>query len=261
MAKALCSSNLVPKDYQGPNGHANALIALEMAQRVGASPMAVMQNMHIIHGRPSWSSSFIIASLNSCGRFSPIRFEMTGEGDAAECRAWAIDNTGERLEGPPSSIAMAKAEGWATKNGSKWKTMPELMLRYRAAAFFGRLYAPDILMGMHSDDEVKDMPAQQVKEVAPALVVEPEPLQPVAETVETVEAEVVAEKPKPKPRAPRKTKPNPAPKTVEAEVVTDQEPPPLKAVEVEQVAAAPEEKPKPAAKPKTEQPTAPQDLF
>lgn len=196
MAKALCSSTLVPTDYQGQNGLSNAMIALEMAQRIGASPMAVMQNMHVIEGRPSWSSSFIIASLNSCGRFSPIRFEVEdlGEKDCSyeywtgqkgnrtkatgsikvnnrSCYAWAYDAGGEKLTGPPVSIEMAVAEGWYTKNGSKWKTMPELMLRYRAAAFFGRLYAPDVLMGMHADDEIQDIGARNITEsAAPVLV-------------------------------------------------------------------------------------------
>lgn len=173
MAKALVASSLVPKEYQGNQGIPNAMIALEMSQRIGASPLAVMQNMHVIHGRPSWSSTFIIASLNSCGRFSPIRFEMTGTGDNQTCTAWATDHTGEKLTGPPVSIKMAKDEGWFQKNGSKWKTMPELMLRYRAAAFFGRLYAPDILMGMHAEDELQDMGVRDVtKEAAPALVTE-----------------------------------------------------------------------------------------
>ena len=157
MALALVSSNIVPEQYRGKDNIGNAIVALEMAQRIGASPLAVMQNLNIIHGRPSWSSTFIIAALNSCGRFAPVRFEVTGEGDNRSCIAWTTDKTGERLEGPPASIAMAKAEGWYAKNGSKWKTMPELMLRYRAAAFFGRLYAPDVLNGMHATEEVEDI--------------------------------------------------------------------------------------------------------
>ena len=159
MALALVSSNIVPEQYRGKDNIGNAIVALEMAQRIGASPLAVMQNLNIIHGRPSWSSTFIIAALNSCGRFAPIRFEVTGDGDDRSCIAWTTDKTGERLEGPPASIAMAKAEGWYAKNGSKWKTMPELMLRYRAAAFFGRLYAPDVLNGMHATEEVEDIGA------------------------------------------------------------------------------------------------------
>ena len=152
IAKVLSSSDLVPTTYK--NNVANTLVALEMANRMGASPLMVMQNLHIIHGRPSWGSSFIIASLNSCGRFSTLRFV----GDSNKCKAVATDKqTGEVLEGPTVSLEMAKAEGWLTKTGSKWITMPELMLKYRAAAFFGRLFAPEVLMGMQTTEEIVDI--------------------------------------------------------------------------------------------------------
>ena len=155
MAKLLSSSDLVPDTYKGDKGIPNCLIAMEVAARTGTSIMAVTQNLYIIHGRPSWSSTYIIAAVNACGRFSPLIFAMDGEGDNRSCRAVTTDKTtGEKIEGPEVTIAMAKAEGWYSrkdrngKESSKWPTMPELMLRYRAAAFFGRLYAPDVLMGM-----------------------------------------------------------------------------------------------------------------
>lgn len=161
MATAFSKSSLVPDTYK--NNMPNCLIAIEIAQRTGSSPLMVAQNLHVIQGRPSWSSSYIIAAINSCGRFGPLRFRMTGEGDSLTCVAWTTDNAnGEVLEGPPVSMAMAKAEGWVNKSGSKWKTMPDLMIRYRAAAFFGRLYAPEILMGMQSSEEVIDVSAQVI---------------------------------------------------------------------------------------------------
>lgn len=155
MAQLLASSELVPKQYTG--NVANCVIALEMAGRIGASPLAVMQNLYIVHGRPAWSSQFLVACVNASGRFSPMRYAMSGEGDSRACVAWANDRAGERLEGPSVSIAMAKAEGWHDKQGSKWKTMPELMLRYRAATLFARLYAPELTMGINTDDEVIDV--------------------------------------------------------------------------------------------------------
>ncbi|MEY4350531.1 MAG: hypothetical protein RL078_580 [Bacteroidota bacterium] len=158
MAKALITSSLVPEEFKGPEKLGNAMIALELANRIGASPIAVMQNIHIIHGRPSWSASFIIAALNSCGRFSPLRFTIEKSDKDTTCFAWAYDKTtNDILEGPRVSISMAKEEGWIDKKGSKWRTMPELMLRYRAAAFFGRLYAPDVLSGMSTADEAQDI--------------------------------------------------------------------------------------------------------
>ena len=78
-AKALSLSSLVPDHFK--NNIPNCIIALEMAQRLNASPMAVMQNIYVVHGKPSWSAQFIIACINSCGKFSPLRFEMIGEGD------------------------------------------------------------------------------------------------------------------------------------------------------------------------------------
>lgn len=160
-AKLLASSELVPKEYQGKI--ANCTIALEMAARIGASPLMVMQNLYLVHGRPSWSSQFITAAINSTGKFSPLRFQLTGSGDDRTCIAWATDKmNGERLESPPVSIGMAKKEGWFDRNGSKWKTMPELMLRYRSATFFGRLYAPEVLMGMKADDEVIDIEGEDI---------------------------------------------------------------------------------------------------
>lgn len=159
-AKVLASSDLVPKEFKG--NIANCIIGLEVASRIGASPLAVLQNLYIVHGKPGWSSQFIIAAVNSTGKFSPLRFEMSGEGDKRTCTAWAIDlSAGDRLESPQVSIAMAKSEGWVEKAGSKWKTMPELMLRYRAATFFGRLYAPEILMGMQTMEEVEDVATSQ----------------------------------------------------------------------------------------------------
>lgn len=217
MALALCSSNIVPEPYRGKDNIGNAIVALEMAQRIGASPLAVMQNLNIIHGRPSWSSTFIIAALNSCGRFAPIRFTVTGEGDSRECIAWTVDATGERLEGPPASIAMAKKEGWFNKNGSKWQTMPELMLRYRAAAFFGRLYAPDVLNGMHATEEIEDISGGGPRNVTPREtaenILDGDPTDPPAET------------PAPKPaQRPRKAAPAPTQEPAPVEVVTDDEP-------------------------------------
>lgn len=159
VAKMLSASNLIPDVFK--NNVQNTMIALEIANRIGASPLMVMQNLYIVHGKPSWSSTFIIAALNSCKRFSPLRFELSGEGETMECFAWAYElSTNDKIIGPTVTMKMAKAEGWIDKNGSKWKTMPTLMIRYRASAFFGRLYAPEILMGMHTQEEIIDTEAQ-----------------------------------------------------------------------------------------------------
>lgn len=156
-AKAMASSSIVPQAYQG--NIPNVIIAMEIANRIGASTMAVMQHLYIVHGKPSFEATFLIATVNASSRWTPIRFRMEGtQGeDDWGCRAYATDEeSGAECVGPAVTIAMAKAEGWYDKKGSKWKTMPELMLHYRAAAFWTRVYAPELSMGIHTVDELRD---------------------------------------------------------------------------------------------------------
>ncbi len=184
IAKALASSTLIPPQFQGQQGFANCLVALEIANRMRMSPFQVMQNLHIIHGRPSWSSQFIIGLINGCGRFSPLQYEVTGQGDSLSCTCITTElASGKDLRGPTVTMAMAKKEGWATKSGSKWQNLPELMIRYRAAAFWGRLYIPELLVGIQSQEEVVDIEPVTVKPELPktsldqlnAAIAQPEP--------------------------------------------------------------------------------------
>lgn len=166
ISKMLADSTIVPEIYRGKVS--NCIIALEMANRIGVSPLMVMQNMHIISGKPGWSSTFIIGSLNTCGRFTTdLDFRQVGDKgtDTYGYEAFATSKkTGKELVGPAVDWAMVKGEGWLAKNGSKWKTMSELMFRYRAAAFFGRLHAPDVILGMHAVEEIMDVEATVVQQ-------------------------------------------------------------------------------------------------
>lgn len=158
VAKGLASSELVPKSYQG--NIASCMIALDMAQRIGAAPLMVMQNLYIVHGNPGWSSKFLIATVNACGRYTSLRYEWKGQPGTKEygCRAWSIEReTGERLDGIWVTWEMVRNENWDTKNGSKWKTMPDQMFVYRAAAFWQRAYAPELAMGLSTADELEDI--------------------------------------------------------------------------------------------------------
>ena len=173
------------------------MIAIEMAQRIGASPLMIMQNMVIIYGRPSWSSKFLVATVNTCGRFNPLQYRFTEKGmlgkvdyteyertwdktlyggkggykNAAktvtfdgtkvmdiECVAFTTAKGSDKvLESSPISLRLAIQEGWYTKNGSKWRTMPKQMLMYRAASFWTNAYAPELSMGMKTEDEIRDI--------------------------------------------------------------------------------------------------------
>lgn len=179
IAMMYAMSNFIPDSYKYRNGQpleqnvvlANCTIALEMATRMQANPLMVMQNLYIVHGQPAFSSKFLIACINASKRFSPLRYEFKGEEgtDDYACRAIAYEANDtkhkEPLEGDWISIRMAKAEGWTSKKGSKWLTMPTQMLRYRAAAFWQRAYCPEISMGLLTAEEAQDAFAQTYEEV------------------------------------------------------------------------------------------------
>lgn len=159
-AKLYASSTLVPQDFR--DNVANCLIAMNMARRIGADDLQVMQNLYVVHGKPGWSAQFLIAAFNQSGKFSALRYEWQGkQGDkdgAWGCRAYAIERaTGERIEGPWVTWKMVEAEGWSKKSGSKWLTIPDLMFHYRAAAFFIRTHAPEIAMGLQTVEEIGDI--------------------------------------------------------------------------------------------------------
>lgn len=170
MARALASSTLVPEAYR--NNLPNVLIAMELASRIGVSVFAAMQNLDIIHGRPSWRAQFLIATVNSSGRFTPLRFRFEGKPGTDEygCRAWAKDrSSNEECVGALITIALAKAEGWYSRNGSKWKTMPEQILMYRAASFWTRIYAPEMSLGMQTSEEIIDTYGEPVRDMPQSL--------------------------------------------------------------------------------------------
>lgn len=183
MAKGLSESTLVPMQFQ--KNPANCLIALEQSNRLGISPMAVMQNLYIIQGRPSFSSSFIIALINASKKYDmELQFdEEEKDGKPYACTCWTELN-GRRVSGIRITMDMAEKEGWTKKNGSKWLTISQVMLRYRAAAFFARMNCPELSIGLYSKEELDDMPKKASKASLNSILADDEPEVYVGEVVE-----------------------------------------------------------------------------
>ena len=210
VCKMFASSELVPEMYRtdmtpdkegnpkNPESRAmaNCMIAVEMAVRIGASPLMIMQNMALIYGRPAWSSKFLVATVNTCGRFEPLKYKITNLGrigkvtyteyekrwitpangkgyykneakqvefdgtqiDNLQCIAWTVaKGDDEVMESSPIDVKLAIQEGWYTNSGSKWPSMPRPLLMYRSASFWTNSYAPELSMGMKTVDEIKDI--------------------------------------------------------------------------------------------------------
>ena len=156
MAKGLSQSTIVPDNFK--KSVSNCLIAIELANRFHTSPLMVMQNTYIVNGKPSFSSSFLIAMVNGSGKYDQeLAFDVKNDkdGEPYSCVCWTMKD-GRRIEGMEVNMKMAEKEGWLAKNGSKWKTLQGLMLRYRAAAFFVRLNCPELALGFYTQEEFED---------------------------------------------------------------------------------------------------------
>ncbi len=207
IAKPLSESNFVPAQYRGNIG--DCTIAVEMAARLGVFPLTVMQNLCVVKGNPTWKSKFLIACVNTCGRYTTLDYHIGIDGNVGEvmaktwvkdekgkghevlkpfeypmldnltCVAFATEKTtGKMLQSPAVSIRMAIQEGWYTKDGSKWPSMPELMLRYRAASYWVSSFAPEISMGFRTEEEARDIVDVEYEDVTETSNQRPKSLRP-----------------------------------------------------------------------------------
>lgn len=155
VAKAFSTTAIVPDAYRGKPE--DCMVAIDMANRLGISPLMVMQNLYVVKGKPSWSGQACTALIQGCGRFKDVKHVYTGKKGADDrgCYVEAVRvSDGETVQGVEVTMAMVKAEGWI--NNTKWKNMPELMLAYRAASFFARVNCPEALMGLQIEGESED---------------------------------------------------------------------------------------------------------
>lgn len=178
VAEAFSKTAIVPQAYQGKPE--DCMIAVDMANRMKVSPMFVMQNLYVVKGKPSWSGQACMSLIKSNPEFKNVQPRYTGERGQ---KSWGCyieatrKKTGEVIHGPEITIGVAMAEGWFSKKDkygnetSKWQTMPELMLAYRASAFFARVYIPDSLMGCSVEGEAEDI-AKEKPQQAPDVFAE-----------------------------------------------------------------------------------------
>jgi hypothetical protein len=162
IGREMSKTQLVPQSYQ--NKPMDCAIAIDIANRMGLSPLTVMQNLWVVRGIPSWSGQACMSLIIASKRYKNVKPVYVGkEGqDDWGCYISAIEvSSGEEVNGTTVTIALAKKEGWYGKSGSKWQTMPQQMLAYRAAAFFARVYCPSELMGFKVEGEIEDISASK----------------------------------------------------------------------------------------------------
>jgi len=193
-AGAVIDSGIAPK---GMEKQATVFIVVEMGLELGLPPMASVQNIASVNGRPSIWGDAQLALVRASGLLKEI--------DSKEVGSWGKDDYGWMVSvqrvGDPHPISEtytvddAKRAGLWGKQGP-WTTNPKRMLKYRARAFVLRDVFPDVLKGMLSREEVMDADFEVVntEPAKPKLFGKPKKT-PEAQVAEV--SEVVDETPKP----------------------------------------------------------------
>lgn len=216
-ATLFSKSGLVPQTFK--ENPAACFVGLQLAAQLGVNPFMLFQRLYTVGSKIGIEAQLAIGIANQKKVFKgAIQYTFAGKGETRSCTAKAVLNsTGETVEMTVDWATVA-AEGWNKRNGSKWLTMPDLMFRYRSAMWLIRTYAPEVLLGLQSVEEMHDgglvnvTPRKTIDEAFAEMQGEP-----VAKPVEAVviEAEIV---PEPAPEKPKKSPPKDV-KTVPVEAV------------------------------------------
>lgn len=163
VAKAIVSSGLAPEGLtKGKSAEAATsavLIAMQMGAEIGLTPMAAIQTVAVINGRPALWGDGLLGVCQGSGVFDHAAFKETiseaGGTITASCTVRRLPN-GEPVT-RTFSTADAKQAGLAGKAGP-WQQYPRRMLQLRARSYALRDTFADVLRGFRSGEELADEP-------------------------------------------------------------------------------------------------------
>jgi hypothetical protein len=181
LAKAVCMAGMAPKGLDTPE---KAMIAIMQGMEVGLTPMASLQRIAVVNGRPTIWGDGAIGLVRGSGLCEYVRETIEGDGD----KRVAVCVVKRKGEAEPVtrrfSVDDAKRAGLWGKAGP-WQQFPERMLSMRARAFALRDVFADVLGGMYLREEIEEdrprasppspPPVAAIPQVPPAPVIEHDP--------------------------------------------------------------------------------------
>jgi len=189
-AKCIANSGWAPRGMDKPE---SILAALQLGAEIGMTPMAALQSVAVINGRPSVYGDAALALVRASGLLESYTVQEVG---TTGTDTWGFKVTAKRVGYDPISetflVSDAKAAGLWGKSGP-WKDYPKRMLMFRARGFVLRDGFGDVLKGLKTTEEVMDykdvidvspVPMAAVMAAMPNVAAPvPAPVQPAPEDV------------------------------------------------------------------------------
>lgn len=168
LCNKLTKSGLVPRPYQGRP--ADAFVAIAFGAEVGLPPLASLQHIAVISGRPGLYGDAVAGVAIKSGAIKAVDEWL--EGDAGK-DSWTAVCEVTRPDGGKVkrtfSVADAKRANLWGKAGP-WQQYPQRMLAARARGYAVRDAAPHAFLG-YTVEELRDIDQQEkahLKDVTPA---------------------------------------------------------------------------------------------
>jgi hypothetical protein len=177
-AQCIAASPFAPKGMEAPEA---IVVAIQLGMELGLSPMAALQNVAVVNGRPSIYGDAALALVRASGKCESYTQSISGEGDARTASVTS-KRTGEQALTHTFSVAEAKKAGLWGKAGP-WTQYPERMLLFRARGFNLRDNFGDVLKGLATKEEADDIderPIQGLVIERPEIATNPVPALPSA---------------------------------------------------------------------------------
>lgn len=175
----------VPQHFQGKPG--DCLAVVMQATTWGMNPFAVAQKTHLINGTLGYEAQLVASVINSSslladrfnfewfGAWEKIvgKFKMVESKDKKDDKGFpkkfmmpdwnASDENGLGVrvwatikgESEPRVLELLMTQA-RTRNSTLWTEDPKQQLAYLAQKRWARLYAPDVILGVYTPDEIEE---------------------------------------------------------------------------------------------------------
>lgn len=184
VAKLMAAGNFIPPHLRGKPG--DCLAVVMQSARWAMDPFAVGNKTYFVNDRMAYESQLVNAVVNSSNALDGrLSVSWEGEGNDLVCVV-----SGKLKGDADPKVRRVPIKTITTRNSPLWKQDPEQQLAYYATRAWARLFAPEVLMGVYTPDELAEVRPVNGGEVtaqpltADMLIGQAEPRQTIAEELD-----------------------------------------------------------------------------
>lgn len=228
VAQNMIDSKMLPASIDKPE---KAIAILMMARELNVPDWQAVNQINVIHGKPTVSPQLMIALIERSGLLEDMIVE-SGEGFCSV----TMKRFGRTAHKETFTMEHAQKMGLAGKHN--WKVQPETMLKWRAVSACARVAFPHVISGLYTPEEINPdlvvdsdgkievtastyVPQEEKASNSTQAIEAPEAEEPEIEEEKIIQMPKQVEAKKEEPAS--RTKSEPVPETKKPEKWTDQQ--------------------------------------